>query len=116
MNNTDPDLSNSIIIAICAKTMTEPGYGDFYIPALTPFLDMSVPYIKTDRAISKKNLINDRDIMDISPCQTTNYISLKVPNNEILNKGDKFLVMFLENDIQKPLLIRRYDDEYSNNS
>ena len=88
---------------------TDTGIGKFYIPVLTPLLDSSYPYIKQDQGINTRNIKNDISGSEIGQCYTSNYIELNLPNGELnANKGDKFILMFIGGDINRPYLSGRY--------
>lgn len=101
---------NTHEIAICAEDVENDIYGKFYIPVLTPFLDFKEPYDKEDIYSLKKNIINKKEVAkSISPCITSNYIILPLPRGiRTIKKGDKFVVIFMHGDINKPFLIGRY--------
>ena len=83
--------------------------GKFYIPVLTPLLDSSYPYIKQDQGLNTRNIKNDISGFEIGRCYTSNFIELKLPNGELIaNKGDKFVLMFIGGDINRPYLSGRY--------
>lgn len=101
---------NTPEIAICAEDINDNTIGKFYIPILTPFLEFDEPYDKPDMYGLKKNIINKKEVSKaITPCITSNYIELPLPNG-ITNakKGDKFVVIFMHGDLNDPLLLGRY--------
>lgn len=109
MNTSLTDF-NAPEIAICAEDINDSSSGKFYIPILTPFLEFDEPYDKQDPTGIRKNIINKKDIAkSISPCIMSNYIDLSLPYGERqAKKGDKFVVVFMHGDLNKPLLLGRY--------
>lgn len=101
---------NTPEIAICAEDVENSVTGKFYIPVLTPFLEFDKPYDKEDMYITKKNIINKKEIEKaISPCITSNYIELNLPAGiTSAKKGDKFVVVFMFGDLNEPFLLGRY--------
>lgn len=95
-------------LAICAED-SDTGIAKFYLPILTPFLNKDRPYDKQERIKSKLNIKSkNRDSLDISECNISNYIELHVPLKEAVKKDDKFIVTFIDGDINKPALLGRY--------
>ena len=101
---------NTPEIAICAEDIENSSIGKFYIPLLTPFLDLEMPYDKEDTHGLKKNIINKKEISKtISPCILSNYIELKLPDGiKSAKKGDKFIILFMHGDVNTPFLLGRY--------
>ena len=101
---------NTPEIAICAEDVENNTRGKFYIPVLTPFLEFKEPYDKEDIYSIKKNIINRKEVAKaISACITSNYIELPLPHGiQSAKKGDKFVVIFMHGDINKPFLMGRY--------
>ena len=95
-------------IAICIED-TDTNIGKFMIPILTPMLAVTEPYIKTHDEFEKTNIINADDVK-ASPVNLTNYIEMKLPKGyDSAKKDDKFIVIFIGGDINKPVLIGGYD-------
>lgn len=95
-------------IAICIED-TETNIGKFMIPILTPMLNITEPYIKKHDEFEKTNIINGDDIK-ASPVNLTNYIEMKLPKGyNAAKKDDKFIVVFIGGDINKPVLIGGYE-------
>ena len=99
-------------IAICIDAIDR-YTGKFYIPVLTPILDGDKPYDITDININKNNILSDSSSMDITACTTSNYLILSVPNPDdyITSSdmiGDKFVIVFIGGDPNKPVLLGRY--------
>lgn len=95
-------------IAICIEN-TETNIGKFMIPILTPMLNINEPYIKRHDEFDTHNIINSEDIK-ISPVNLSNYIELKLPKGyDSAKKDDKFIVIFIGGDINKPVLIGGYE-------
>lgn len=96
-------------IAICME-YTEGPTGKFFIPILTPTLDKSKPYIKRDQGLNLRNIQSDHSKYKIEACYTSNYLDLKLPLGlESANAGDKFVVIFVGGDINKPVIIGGYE-------
>ncbi len=96
--------------AICLEDSSN-GVAKFYIPVLTPILDSDSPYDKTDINVSTRNIINDVSTMNIQACTRSNYLSLKLPQNDNeCKKGDKFVIVFIGGDPNKPYILGRYYD------
>lgn len=95
-------------IAICIED-TDTKTGKFIIPILTPVLNTSEPYIKKVDEFETDNIINSEDII-VSPVNISNYIELKLPKGyDNAKKDDKFIVIFIGGDINKPVLIGGYE-------
>lgn len=101
---------NSPEIAVCMEDIENNSIGKFYIPVLTPFLTFDTPYDKPDIYGMRKNIINKKQVeKSISPCITSNYIELSLPPGiSDAKKGDKFVVVFMHGDLNKPHLLGRY--------
>lgn len=123
-------------LAICVEDANENGIAKFYIPVLTPILNSSDIYEETDLRVSKSNIINDSSSMEIRACTTSNYIELQLPEVYRANceysdhcsecgssiykpnhkkyddchKGDKFVIIFIGGDPNKPHILGRYYD------
>ncbi len=96
-------------IAICIED-TNTKIGKFFIPILTPMLSSDTPYIEKTKGLSKRNIINKNNLI-INPIYESNYIELPLPNNyNMANKGDKFIVIFLGGNPNKPILIGGYNN------
>lgn len=94
-------------LAICMEDCIDT--GKFFIPILFPLLDNDQIQENTDLSISTRNIKSDIGNLNISKCTTVNYIELKLPiNNPIAKKGDKFVIVFIGGDINKPCLLGRY--------
>ena len=47
--------------------------------------------------------------MDIGPCTVSNYITINLPDYiESLKKDDKVILLFIGGDLNKPVIIGRY--------
>lgn len=97
-------------------------YGEmckFSIPSINPLINMNTHYI--NRTIKTSNIMNkNKKSLGISKYTVSNYIELKVPlhlsnidndGKRIINgkKGDKFIITFIEGDINKCKIIGRYE-------
>lgn len=91
------------------------------IPVLLPFLDNTEP-IETTTYLNKRNIINkDKDNIIVTKCTKCNYIELLVPKDlcpclgindncdHTGKQGQKFIINFIGADINKPIIVRRYD-------
>lgn len=96
-------------IAICMED-TNTNIGKFFIPILTPTLNSSKPYLEKNNDFNTKNLINSNGL-NASPVYFSNYIELKLPKGiTTAKKDDKFIVIFIGGDINKPVLIGGYEE------
>lgn len=106
-------------IAIQDINRDNPGKVKMIIPILTPNMDSS-------REINKmvyqntSNLMNENKInIGIRDINVTNYIEIPFQkevcmsndSNRIIEKGSKWLVVFVGGDITKPRVISRYIEE-----
>ena len=95
-------------IAICIED-TDSNIGKFVIPILTPSINTFEPYIERNNEFDTSNIINQEDIK-VQPVNVSNYIELKLPKGyDSAKKDDKFIVIFIGGDINKPVLIGGYD-------
>ena len=99
-------------IAICIDAIDR-YTGKFIIPILTPILDKDKVYDITDINVNKSNILSDSSSMDITPCTSSNYLTLTVPNPNDYSYyqdmiGEKFVVIFVGGDPNKPVLLGRY--------
>lgn len=96
--------------AICLEDSVD-GIAKFYIPVLTPILDSHEAYDNTDIDVNTNNIVNDVSTMNIQPCTKSNYLSLKLPDTDnTCKKGDKFVIVFIGGDPNKPYILGRYYD------
>ena len=95
-------------LAICIED-SQDNIAKFFIPILTPILNGDKPYDETDINVSKTNIISDSSSMDISACTSSNYLELILPDTvKNCSKGDKFVIIFIGGDPNKPVLLGRY--------
>lgn len=95
-------------IAICMEDTSGPEVK-ICIPIATPILPMDTIYDNKDLYISTSNIVSDKTALSISPCTESNYITITLPPDVgSLKAGDKVLVIFLNGDVNKPVIIRRY--------
>ena len=108
-------------IAICLERTYGPT-GKFSIPILTPFMDnynISREVIYNSNA--KTLVSNNKKELGIGGCEVTNYLELKLPDIVLhemkyhdpymyIDKGEKFIAVFVGGDINKCKLISRYND------
>ena len=97
-------------IGICMEDTTGP-YAKIAIPIATPTLPLDQAYDNIDLAISTQNIVSNTESMYITPCTTSNYISIKLPSNMTsLSRGDNVILIFIGGDINKPVILRWYED------
>lgn len=97
-------------IGICMEKTNGPKVK-IAIPIATPTLPLEQAYDNKDLAISTSNIVSDKTAMYISPCTVSNYITMNLPDDiKSLNKGDKVILIFIGGDINKPTILRRYED------
>lgn len=87
--------------------------GKFFIPILTPTLSKDYVYDQKELNMnSTDNIINDRSDLYIEECTVSNYIELKIPSHikGKCKKDDKFVIVFIGGDINKPYIIGRYEE------
>lgn len=98
--------------AICIEdSEPESGLAKFYIPVLTPMLESEESYDEEDLNVSTSNIINDSSSMELNGCTVSNYLELHLPDSKATcHKGDKFVVVFVGGDPNKPFLLGRYYD------
>lgn len=85
-------------------------FGKFFIPAFTPLLDSDVPYDKKDPPYSTANIVSGTHGLDIDKCTMSNYVSLRLPEYiKSVKYGDKFVILFIGGDINKPYIVGRYE-------
>lgn len=121
-------------LAICLEDANENGIAKFYIPVLTPILDSEEIHDEEDHNISKSNILSDSSSMNIKACKSSNYIELQLPEvnrcectidgtcehcghpicvpkhykYDPCHKGDKFAIIFIGGDPNKPFILGRY--------
>lgn len=97
-------------IGICMEKTNGPKVK-IAIPIATPTLPLDQAYDNKELAISTSNIISDKTAMYISPCTISNYITMTLPIDiKSLDKGDKVILIFIGGDINKPSILRRYED------
>lgn len=97
-------------IGVCMEDTTGPNVK-ISIPIATPTLPIDIAYDNKDLSISTQNIVSDLTAMYISPCTTSNYITMKLPSEiESLKKGDKVILLFIGGDLNSPVILRRYDN------
>lgn len=111
-------------LAICLSDSVN-GVAGFYIPVLTPSLETGTgAYDIEDNNVRTYNILSDKSSMEINACTSSNYLELKLPKIRAYNfkkqeieeiedqcfKGDKFVVVFVGGDPEKPVLLGRYYD------
>ena len=97
-------------IGVCMEDTIGPDVK-ISIPIATPTLPTDIAYDNKDLSISTQNIVSDLTAMYISPCITSNYITVKLPSEiESLKKGDKVILLFIGGDLNSPVILRRYDN------
>lgn len=95
-------------IAICMEDTKGPEVK-ICIPIATPTLPMDQMYDNKDLQISTGNIVSDTTAIYVSPCTESNYITITLPPDiGPLKAGDKVLVVFLNGDVNWPVITRRY--------
>lgn len=98
-------------IGICMQDTTGDGKVKIFIPIATPTLSSNSIYDNKDLPISTRNIISDVSSMDIYPCTISNYITMKLPSSiESLKRNDKVILVFIGGDINKPVILGRYEE------
>ena len=123
-NNTPTNYNNSSILTNeLGIAMDDFTYGStvrLQMPALTPFTN-SNNAVSDERSINTSNILNrDADKLQYTPCKTSNYIDVYIPEelyryrnlcSKVLtykgHKGEQFIVSFIGGDINKPVIVRR---------
>lgn len=84
--------------------------GKFYIGAITPFVEHDTIINKKDSTYKKSNIKSrNKDRLDIHECIVSNYIELHLPEYILeAKKGDKFVIGFINADLDKPFVIGRW--------
>lgn len=96
-------------IGICMENTKGDGKVKIFIPIATPTLPRDDIYDNRDLSIPLYNIVSDTTSMDIFPCTISNYITMNLPENiESLSAGDKVVLIFIGGDINKPVIIGRY--------
>ena len=110
-------------LAICLEDSKE-GIAKFFIPILTPLLESNKAYENKDIRLSKSNILSDTTSMEINACTTSNYLELHLPSMQVIDpktsklktiigsckKGDKYAIVFIGGDPNKPFILGRYED------
>lgn len=97
-------------IGICMEDTTGPTVK-IAIPIATPTLPLDIVYDNKDLYTDTQNIVSDTTAMYISPCTTSNYITINLPSDiESLKKGDKVILIFIGGDLNSPAILRRYDN------
>ena len=95
-------------IAICMEDTSGPKVK-ICIPIATPTLPMDTMYDNKDLYVSMGNIVSDKTAIYVSPCTESNYIEITLPPDlGSLKAGDKVLVIFLNGDVNQPVILRRY--------
>ena len=106
----DLDLKYPEIAILMEDTNSD--IGKFFIPILTPILKKDNIYDKKEvNQNYTKNIINDTNNLYIEDCIISNYVEINIPSSidkNDLKKGNKFVIIFIGGDINKPYIIGRY--------
>lgn len=98
-------------IGVCLENTTGPTVK-IAIPIATPTLPMSMPYDNRDLYVLTNNIVSDQTAMYIAPCTVSNYITMRLPSDiKSLSAGDKVILIFIGGDINKPTILRRYEED-----
>ena len=96
-------------IGICMENTTGPTVKIF-IPIATPTLSNADTYDNKDMFLKTSNIVSDMTSINIEACTTSNYITMRLPSDiESLDKGDQVIIVFIGGDINKPAILRRYE-------
>lgn len=96
-------------IGICMEDTNGDGTVKIFIPIATPTLPRTDIYDNKDLSIPLSNIVSNTESMDIFPCIISNYITMKLPKDiESLTKGEQVVLIFIGGDINKPVIIGRY--------
>ena len=96
-------------VGICLEDTTD--YNcKIYIPNVIPFVDHDEAFDKVDTTYQTKNIKSlNKNKLNISSCTESNYITLHLPDAvESASKGDRFIIGFINADVNKPFIIGRY--------
>lgn len=96
-------------IGICMEDTKGDGKVKIFIPVATPILPNINIYDNKDLSIPLTNIVSDTSAMDIFPCIVSNYITMNLPKEiESLKKDEQVVIIFIGGDINKPVIIGRY--------
>lgn len=96
-------------IAICLEDTIGP-MAKIFVPIATPTLPHSVAYDNKGFKLYMDNIISDTTTLFVQPCTESNYIELRLPDDKGAKKDDKFIIVFIGGDVNKPTLIGRYNE------
>lgn len=96
-------------LAICMEDTDGP-IVKVYIPIATPTLTNNLIYDTKSLPIDISN-IKSNNIAEgnLSRVTESNYIELKLPDDKSASKGDKFIIVFIGGDVNRGVLIGRYN-------
>lgn len=96
-------------VGICLEDTTD-CYCKMYIPNVTPFVEHENAFDKKDTTYQTKTIKSlNKNKLNISPCTESNYVSLHLPDTVTkASKGDRFILGFVNADVNKPFIIGRY--------
>ena len=97
-------------IGVCMEDTVGPT-AKVFIPIATPTLPSIQCYDNKDLFFKIDNIVSDTTSMYITACISSNYITMKLPSDiKSLSKGDKVILIFIGGDINKPAILRRYEE------
>ena len=95
-------------IAVCMEDTDGPT-AKIFIPIATPTLSNSLTYDTKGLPLNLSNIkstgINKGNISRVTE---TNYIEMKLPDDQPAKKGDKFIIVFIGGNVNNGVLLGRY--------
>lgn len=96
-------------IGICMEDTNEDRAAKIFIPIATPTLPRNGIYDNKEPVTALSNIVSNTSSMDIFGCTISNYITINLPDNiDSLKVNDKVVLVFIGGDINKPVIIGRY--------
>ena len=96
-------------IAICLEDTNGPN-AKIFVPIATPVLSNAIAYDTKGLPLNLSN-IKSKGINkgNISRVTESNYIEMKLPDDQPAKKGDKFIIIFIGGNVNNGILLRRYN-------
>lgn len=95
-------------IGICMEDTTD-RTAKIFIPIATPTLPRNGLYDNKEPVTPLDNIVSSTTSMDIFGCTISNYITMNLPKEiDSLHADDKVVLVFIGGDINKPVIIGRY--------
>lgn len=95
-------------IAVCMEDTDGP-IAKIFIPIATPTLSNSLIYDTKGLPLNLSNIkstgINKGNISRVTE---SNYIEMKLPDDQPAKKGDKFIIVFIGGNVNNGVLLGRY--------